>query len=244
MKRSRVAAYLVVIGAVAAIAYFGNSSLRSAPAPAALSKAAASNVDAHKPPADLVSQVRREPLSAPRGELFALPPLAEAPAAPRVALTPLAPPQPTFPYRYVGRLDDRVGLVEIYLVRSDGRLQPVKEGTVLDSWRIDRLTHDTIEVTYMPGEARQSIMLASIIGEAERSLASRDAAGNESSRPAEPLVASGTIPATRSGINNSVGSSAISSTAPAAGGRLGEAAPARGTMPTDNSTPTGRKLGQ
>jgi hypothetical protein len=267
MKGSRVVACtLAGVAAVAAAAQLIDAlALRSPASPAAPSGVASPAADGRQPAAaDLASQLRREPLSQPNRELFALPASAGVPAQAKIAsvpASPVAPSRPPFPYRYAGRLDDTAGLIELYLVRGDGRLQPVKPGTVLGSWRIDRVTRESIDVTYLPDDARQSIVLASIAGEPERSSATRVADAEESelarrvdrelarairsdSTQSSPPVARGASiagvrgtssgvgvnPSAGAGRTDARGSSSIASGALPAGGTLGEAAPAQGSM--------------
>jgi len=96
----------------------------------------------------------------PFGSWVARPePLATAVAAPAPSASP------AFPYKYAGTLTSGNGVTEAFLLRGT-ELVPIRVGEILDAaWRIDALTADRIEVTFVPASERMSLLLASLVAE-------------------------------------------------------------------------------
>jgi hypothetical protein len=93
----------------------------------------------------------------------AIPQPTTAPA--RVAIAPTRPAMPAFPYKYAGTLKKTNGVTEAFLLRG-AELVPIKAGELLDgTWRIEALTEERIEVTYVPVGERVSMLLANLVGE-------------------------------------------------------------------------------
>jgi hypothetical protein len=82
-----------------------------------------------------------------------------------VAIAPPRPAPPAFPYKYAGTLKNTNGVTEAFLLRG-AHLVPIKAGALLDgTWRIEALTEDRIEVTFVPLGERVSLALANLVGE-------------------------------------------------------------------------------
>jgi hypothetical protein len=81
------------------------------------------------------------------------------------AAVPQPPSPPPFPYKYGGRLDDRSGTIAVYL-RKGTELIAIKRGDVLEGgWKIEALSTEHIEVSFVPGGQQLSMLLASLTGE-------------------------------------------------------------------------------
>jgi hypothetical protein len=81
-----------------------------------------------------------------------VPPPPPPPAKPAPPLKPTAPP---LPFSYLGRYQD-AGLI-IMLVRGD-RVYTVSEGDVIENtYRIERVSAGTVELTYLPLNIRQTL---------------------------------------------------------------------------------------
>jgi hypothetical protein len=75
----------------------------------------------------------------------------------------IAPAPPVFPYKYAGTLKNVNGVTESFLLRGN-ELVPIKAGQLLEeTWRIEALTKDRIEVTYVPAGERVSMLLADLV---------------------------------------------------------------------------------
>jgi hypothetical protein len=86
------------------------------------------------------------------------------PATTLVAIAPARPALPAFPYKYAGTLKNN-GVTEAFLLRG-ADLVPIKAGEVLDgAWRIESLTGDRLEVTFVPAGERVALLLASLVAE-------------------------------------------------------------------------------
>lgn len=76
---------------------------------------------------------------------------------------PLPPPKPTappMPFTYLGLYEGAKGTV-IMLVKGD-RIYTVAVGDVIENtYRVERVEHDTVEMTYLPLNIRQSISTGS-----------------------------------------------------------------------------------
>src|SRR6185503_13984476 len=84
------------------------------------------------------------------------------PASGPAAAAPARPVIPAFPYTYAGTLRKGREASETFLLRGGKELVPVKAGAMLDGvWRVETLSADRIEVTYLPAAERVSLLLAS-----------------------------------------------------------------------------------
>jgi len=113
--------------------------------------------------ADLATQLHRAPL--PRqigGQPFAA--LGWAPAR-RVQPLPAAtaPLPPQFPFRFAGHLKERGGAESLYLARGSD-IFPIRVGELLEGFRIDALHDDRLDVTFVAGGQRLSMLLSSLTG--------------------------------------------------------------------------------
>lgn len=114
-----------------------------------------------------LSELDRAPLSSRMHQdpfMLGLPQPRPSPAP--VASAPTRPAPPAFPYKYAGTLKNTNGVTEAFLLRG-ADLVPIKAGQLLDgTWRIEALTEDRIEVTFVPAGERLSMALANLVGEA------------------------------------------------------------------------------
>jgi hypothetical protein len=102
-----------------------------------------------------------------RRDLFAGPPPAVR-HAPAVVPKPEAP---AFPYRYAGRFEERGGAPRMFLQKGN-ELVAIEQGEMLDgAWRIDAVSAERIDVTFVPGEQQLSMTLASLAGPAPQQAA-------------------------------------------------------------------------
>jgi hypothetical protein len=111
------------------------------------------------------ADLARSPITAPMqanpfGSWIAVP---KPPPAVEAA-APARPVTPAFPYAYAGTLRKGREAAEAFLLKGKD-LVPIKAGAVLDGvWRIEALTSDRIEVTYLPASERLSMRLATLTG--------------------------------------------------------------------------------
>jgi hypothetical protein len=98
----------------------------------------------------------------------------------RTAEPAAAPSAPPFPFKYAGRLEMGSGPATIYLVRGND-VVPVKAGDVLDGFRVDALSEDRIELTFVASGQRFSMLLSSLTGEG-----GGPAGGNPPAAPGSP----------------------------------------------------------
>ena len=270
MKKASRWAILAIAGAgAAASAYVVESGhLGSTPAPMAAARMATDSADAGRTSFAVARVPIPERMSAhPFGGWVARPePLPTAVAAP----APAAPP--AFPYKYAGTLTNGNGVTEAFLLRG-AELVPIKVGELLDAaWRIDALTADRIEVTFVPASERMSLLLASLVAE-PGNVAAQSASAPSVARYGQPNaapavtdsppgptrpgliggVAAGRAAAAapRVGADASTAASAAASSAAASGATgaaLGLQTPATGTRlgtepPTQGSMPVGAPPG-
>ncbi len=88
-----------------------------------------------------------------------------APASAPAAVAPARPALPAFPYKYAGTLKKTNGVTEAFLLRGADLVQ-IKAGDLLDgTWRIEALTADRLEVTFVPAGERMAMALTSLVGE-------------------------------------------------------------------------------
>jgi hypothetical protein len=119
-----------------------------------------------------LSLLRRVPIAAQTaGELFSSSTWAPPPVAPPPAVKPVETPPP-FPFVYLGKsvLD---GATRLYLTKAvapnapPGPVFMVASGETLDgTYRIDSVTDDTLEVTYLPMNKPQTLTFASLVANA------------------------------------------------------------------------------
>jgi len=125
-----------------------------------------------------------------RGNLFAGPkPVVRAPvkAAPVVAPKPSVPP---FPYKYAGRVAVGNEAARIYLQKGS-ELVEIKKGSMLDdAWRVDAVSEDRIEVSFVPLAQQLTMSLASLTGEPGAQGALSTAAGSATSAASGRALAS------------------------------------------------------
>ena len=121
-----------------------------------------------EPATDYARLLRRDALAEPTGRAPFASTASQPRAAPRkavvapVAETP-APTVPKFPYRWAGRVEVGRALHQAYFMRTNGELVAVLPGQVIDGlWRVERLTGEQVEVTYLPLDARLPLALAEL----------------------------------------------------------------------------------
>jgi hypothetical protein len=159
-----------VIAAVAVTA--GAAALHFAPRPGEESTLRAATPDAGraaaKPKDERLAEIAvpsRDGLSSRvRADLFPGPP----PVRPReVAPAPVViekPTVPPFPYKFGGRLD--AGNGAIMFLQKGSELVAIKKGELLDGvWRIEAVTDDRIEVSFVPLGERLALSFASLTAE-------------------------------------------------------------------------------
>ena len=84
--------------------------------------------------------------------------------APIVAAPPPPPPAP-FPYKYAGTVKHANGASEAFLMRG-AEVIAIKPGELLDGqWRVEALTAERIEVTFVPASERRSLLLADLVAD-------------------------------------------------------------------------------
>lgn len=111
------------------------------------------------------ADLARSAITAPmRANPFGSSITAPKPAPAAEAAAPVRPVIPAFPYAYAGTLRKGREAAEVFLLRGKD-LVPIKAGAVLEgAWRIEALTSDRIEVTYLPAGERLSMLLAALTG--------------------------------------------------------------------------------
>jgi len=146
-------AALVGAGAVLAATDFAKEG-RAQPAGEAAVKEETAAFDARLHRAPLPRQIGGQPFAA----------LNWAPPARRVAPLPAAEAAlPQFPFRFAGRLEESGGAVSLYLARG-GDIFPIRVGELLEGFRIDALHGDRLDVTFVAGGQRLSMLLSSLTG--------------------------------------------------------------------------------
>jgi hypothetical protein len=164
-------------------------------APAAAREVAAVQQPANGQSAFATADLSRAPITAPMhgdpfGNWTAAPKASPTPAA----AAPVRPVIPAFPYSYAGTLTKGHENAEAFLLRGGKELVPVKAGAVLDgTWRVEALTGDRIEVTYLPAGERVSMLLANLTGDRNAPLAAIAASSSATSAYDETGVRSASI---------------------------------------------------
>jgi hypothetical protein len=126
-----------------------------------------------EPVTDFARLLRRDALAEPAGRAPFAPTSWQQPraASPKAAVVPVATMPapatvPQFPYRYAGRVELGRALHQAYFMRSNGELVSVLPGQVIDGlWRIERLTGEHVDVTYIPLAASFALALADLTAE-------------------------------------------------------------------------------
>jgi hypothetical protein len=200
--------------------------------------------------AELVAAPRPGLSREARGDLFAVP-ATRVPApqktTPTIAQAPVVPP---FPYKYAGWVT--VGGQRAHYLHKGNEVIAIGKGDVLDHvWRVDGLSDERIEVSYVPLGEQQSMLLASLMREtagqgavaaAAVASAAQTPARARSSEPvalpaaAQPATAAPTVVAGPIGFpirtaSASGGSAAPDTSSAVPTGRLGLDAPTSGSMP-------------
>jgi hypothetical protein len=194
-----------------------------------------------------------------RGDLFAVParpaPAVQS-AAPLIASAPVVPP---FPYKYGGWVAVGVNAQRVHYLHRGNEVIAIGRGDVLDgAWRVDTLSDERIEVSYVPLGQQRSMLLASLMGETGaqgtaaqgavapaavasagqapgRTLSSEPVAPPAAAQPAAAAstVIAGAIPFPSTARTASAGVSAgPDASSPVPTGKLGADAPTSGSMPT------------
>ena len=151
-----------LVAAAAAAAVFAQLDRPQTPASDAISRDAARPGVAATEPSRLAALPQRDPIGAPKGQLFGPrswapepPPAAKAPAA-QVAEKPSAPPMP---YRFGGQVVQEDGM-RVVLLKGD-RVYEVREGETLDDgYRLDAIQARGLTFTYMPLGAKQELAVS------------------------------------------------------------------------------------
>jgi hypothetical protein len=165
MKAYRWTVLAIAGAAAAASAYVLESSRSGASGPAPV----ASPTNPANPTAaagKALGDFQRAPLAGP---MYADPFGSRAPKrqpvpAPVVAAPPPPPPAP-FPYKYAGTARNANGAVEAFLMRGT-EVIAIKPGDLLDGqWRVEALTAERIEVTFVPASERRSLLLADLVAD-------------------------------------------------------------------------------
>lgn len=74
------------------------------------------------------------------------------------SLVPEPPPIPVMPFLYLGKFEDKSGLV-VYLMDGDVLLK-VSKGEVIDqSYRLDSISDNSLVLTYLPQNVRQTLYI-------------------------------------------------------------------------------------
>lgn len=166
MKAHRWAVATIAAAGVAGAAYVFQPDRSTVPASGAIHSAAPADRTASSF-APALSELDRAPLAKGRHRdpfMTALPRPGPAPAP--VAVAPTRPAAPAFPYKYAGTLKHVNGVTEAFLLRG-ADLVAIKAGELLDgTWRIEALTEDRLEVTFVPAGERLSMLLANLVGDA------------------------------------------------------------------------------
>lgn len=77
------------------------------------------------------------------------------PAKPEPPPKPTAPP---LPFAFLGRYEDPARTSVVVMLSKGDRLYTVSEGDVIDdTYRVDRITDKTVELTYLPLQTKQSL---------------------------------------------------------------------------------------
>ena len=168
--RIRLGIAALAVAATAAAVHFGgltgdetrNADRASAPAPEA---ARPGGEPKSASLAEMIAASRPGFSREARGDLFAAPPPPPAPAKtvplPEVEIKPTAPP---FPYKYGGWI--AVGGTRVHYLQRGNDVIAIGKGEVLDGvWRIDALSEDRIEVSFVPLGQQMSMLFASLIRE-------------------------------------------------------------------------------
>jgi hypothetical protein len=262
-----------VIAAVAVTA--GAAALHFSPRPGKDSTVRAATPEAgqataHAKSGDLADLAvpSRDGLSGSRTDLFAgAQPVRprEKPQAPVVVEKPVAPP---FPYKFGGRLVTGNGAPLLFLQKGT-ELVAIKKGEILDGvWRVESLTDDRIEVSFVPLGERLALTFASLTTETSAQgdrYADAPAAGRAFSNTRSEVAAAPTraesrpVPASPSGgfgrspVPSRASLAPVPPATPSAsagpgssvqalpGGKLGLEAPTTGSMPT-GPAPTGSSM--
>jgi len=241
-------AALVGAGAVLAATDFAKEG-RAQPAGEAAVKEETAAFDARLHRAPLPRQIGGQPFAA----------LNWAPAR-RVQPLPAAtaPLPPQFPFRFAGHLKERGGAESLYLARGSD-IFPIRVGELLEGFRIDALHGDRLDVTFVAGGQRLSMLLSSLTGagdgaaaasgpsdsgkllSAQSAVAERPGSGAAAAAlPSEAQAAApaGSMrPASVSPASTSSSGRSSSQTAP-----LGET-PTYSSMPTDSAPLRSTRLG-
>ena len=166
MKAYRWAIATIAAAGAAGAAYVFQPDRATVPASGALHDAVPA-VHTASSFAQALSELDRAPLSSRMQQdpfMTGLPRPDAAPAP--VAAAPTRPAPPAFPYKYAGTLRHVNGTRESFLLRG-ADLVPIRTGEVLDgTWRIEALTEDRLEVTFVPAGERLSMLLANLVGDA------------------------------------------------------------------------------
>lgn len=157
MRRWAIA--VVAVAAAAAALNFGGRSGETA---------SAERASPAKPEAasrnELIAEPRRQLLGAARGDLFAAPPPPRAPVTTAPAVAP-EPSVPQFPYRYGGWVNAGSGASHVFL-KNGNALPGIKVSEMLDgAWRLDAVSGDRIQVSFVPGGEQLSMSLAGLMGD-------------------------------------------------------------------------------
>ena len=179
--------------------------------------------------AELVAASRPGLSREARGDLFASPPRpqpAPAKTAP-LASVETKPAAPPFPYKYGGWV--AVGATRVHYLQKGNDVVAIRKGEVLDGvWRIDAVSEDRLEVSFVPLGQELSLLFASLTREpSAQGGVSASAGGAPEDEPRQRVrAASRSAPST---VPLAVGSTDVSSPpAPAqAGPRVGVAGAAR-----------------
>jgi hypothetical protein len=208
----RAIAALVGAGAVLAVIHFAKED-RPQPAREAVVKEETAAFDARLHRAPLPRQIGGQPFAA----LGWAPPRRVQPLP--AATAPL-PPQ--FPFRFAGRLKEHGGPESLYLARGND-IFPIRAGDLLDGFRIDALHGDRLDVTFVAGGQRLSMLLSSLTG-AEDGAAAASPSQAQAAAPAGSMRRASVSPASTSSSGRSGSQTAT----------LGET-PTYSSMPTDSA---------
>ena len=156
------------VGAIAAAGAIGATALlvpRPDPAPVAQARAQEPAADKPAFAAELaraaVPGMHSDPFSTQQPARAAIPEIRNPQAIVEVPV----PQAPAFPYKYAGRLDREGGKAEVYLTKGS-ELLTITAGQVLDAaWRIDSISADRLQVTWVPGGQTSMLALSSLVSE-------------------------------------------------------------------------------
>ena len=123
-------------------------------------KAAFNKRESEKLPQLELDKIKRSAMDNVKQNLFVGKSWNVPPPPPKVGIipaTPIAPPLPSLPFSYLGKLQEESGRLIIYLAKGD-QTYAVSPGDVIEStYRIDAVEARQIVITYLPLTVKQTL---------------------------------------------------------------------------------------